>query len=231
MFFSFGPSFFSMLQTSIHYGFRKAFPFPLGVSTSDIFIVVLMMTIVSPEDMQSVMHNMWVVSVAGIVIVCWGIYTFSRKRHNPQEEGNVIRVRRPEDPKSISMFVKGFLLNFFNPLIWIYWISVVSIVCGLFVDNKMDMIMIFSGMLGGCLCLDLLKCAGASLLQRKLTPRLINGVNKVTGLLLICFAVYLVTSTYYFKLHPEKETKSSEIRFVQDALNKTQSDSAKTINF
>ena len=36
LFFSFGPAFFSQIQASIHYGFRNAYPFALGVSTSDV---------------------------------------------------------------------------------------------------------------------------------------------------------------------------------------------------
>lgn len=221
LFFSFGPSFFSMLQTSVHYGFRRSFPFPLGVSASDIVIVVLMMTVLSGVDMNAVMHNEWVACIAGVAIFCWGIYTFSRKRHNPKEEGNVVRFRKPEDPSRTSMFLKGFLLNFFNPLIWIYWISVLSIVSGLFeAETVFDLkvVLFFAGMLSGCLCFDLLKCAAAAALQRKLTPAIINGVNKCTGVLLAIFAVYLVVSTFYYKAHPEMEQESNEVRFIRDAL-------------
>ena len=51
LFFSFGPAFFSLLQTSIQQGYRRALMFPLGVFASDAIVVFLMLTILKGVEM------------------------------------------------------------------------------------------------------------------------------------------------------------------------------------
>lgn len=216
LFFSFGPSFFSMLQTSVHYGFRKAYPFPIGVTSSDVLIVLLMSTVLSGVDMSAIVHNVWVASVGAAVMVLFGVITFRKQVLAADQEGSVIRFRHADNPKWYSMFFKGFILNFFNPLIWIYWIAVVSMVSTAMGSDTQDgrALLFYGGMIIAAGATDLLKCRLASLLQHMLTAHVLNVFNKCTGILLFIFAFYLVVSMGYYQHHPQmeqKESRSTEI--------------------
>lgn len=220
LFFSFGPSFFSMLQTSVHYGFRKAYPFPIGVSLSDVAIVLLMTTVLSGVDMSAVVHNVWVASIGGMVMMIFGFITFRKQVVDADQEGSVVRFRHADDPKWYSMLFKGFILNFFNPLIWVYWIAVVSVASGSFGLDTRDgqALLFFVGLLVAAAGFDLLKCRLASLLQHVLTAHRLNIFNKCTGVLLFGFALYLVVSMGYYQKHPEREKESRSTEMVHKLL-------------
>lgn len=216
LFFSFGPAFFSLLQTSVHYGFRKAVPFAYGVGLSDLSIVVLLLTVLSGVDMTAILHNVYVASIAGAVLIAYGIYTFNKRCVQASREGSVIKFRSKDNPKWIAVGFRGFILNFINPLIWIYWISIISVVSGSFDLSTTDgrMIIFFIGVLGATVSMDALKCRLASMLQRVLTPNIMNIVNKVTGIILIIFSVMLIMQMIQYQKQPT-HTEDSSVTFVQ----------------
>lgn len=231
---NFGPAFFSLLQTSVHYGFRKSVPFTYGVSISDILMVTLLLTILSGIDMEAILHNMYVATIAGAVMFTFGIYTFNRQSQNAEETGAVIKFRSSDSPHWSSVLIRGFLINFFNPLIWFYWISVISVTSGNFdVDTKDGrMLLFFTGVLLSALGMDILKCRLASLLQHVLTAKIINVINKITGLILIVFAAYLVVSMVQYHIRPQEPTDSNSTIIIQKIMDVADSTRTKdTITF
>ena len=79
LFFSFGPAFFSQLQSSIQYGYRKAFPFAFGVSASDIIIVFLMLTVLKNVELYELLHNTYVAIGGAAVLGAMGVYYLRKK--------------------------------------------------------------------------------------------------------------------------------------------------------
>ena len=77
--FSFGPAFFSQLRTSIQYGFKKSYPFAFGVSAGDVIIVFLVLTVFKNVNLYEVLHNVWVASIGGAVLLIMGIHSFSKE--------------------------------------------------------------------------------------------------------------------------------------------------------
>ena len=234
LFFSFGPSFFSLLQTSVHYGFRKSVPFAFGVNFSDVLMVVLFLTVLSGVEMFTVLHNVYVASISAVVMIIIGIYTFRKKTQDAEDTGSVIKLR---DDASKWYYVagQGFLLNFFNPLIWLYWVTIISVVSGASSESMAGMVLLFVGVLASTLALDILKCRLASMLHRVLTAKVIMWVNKGTGVLLFAFAAYLVISMLVFQLHPERQQKNNNdptqmIKKVLDTKDSI-SNNVKTINW
>lgn len=208
LFFSFGPAFFSQIRTSIQYGFRKSYPFAFGVSAGDVVIVALMLTVLKNADLYGVLHNVWVASIGGAVMVFMGIYFFRKKVHSLEtieENGPRIKFRNADgDPRRRTIFFQGFLINFVNPTIWIYWISVITLVTGELNLTIFERYVFFIGVLGTTLAMDTLKCKLASMLQRIITARVINVSNRVCGVILFAFAAYLVVSMVRFQTHPEE---------------------------
>lgn len=222
LFFNFGPSFFSLLQTSVHYGFRRSVPFTYGVSLSDILMVVLLVTVLSGIDMNALLHNMYVATIGGAVLSTFGIYTFNRQAQNANETGDVIKFRSSDNPSWYNVTIRGFLINFFNPLIWFYWVSVISVISGYSdIDTKDGRLLIFYiGILTAALGCDVIKCRLASLLQNVLTAKIINIINKISGLILIVFAAYMVVSMVQYQIHPKEQERNSTVfiqRFMETA--------------
>ena len=97
-------------------------------------------------------------------------------------------------PKWYSVYLRGFLISFFNPLVWIYWLSIITLASGSFGVPTNHLFLFFGGVLLTTVSMDVLKCKVASMLQRFLTARVLNIFNKVVGIILLGFAIYLVVS-------------------------------------
>ena len=201
LFFSFGPAFFSQVQASIHYGFRNAVPFAFGVSTSDILVVAILLLIsrnIPMDEMLAILSNRWIISIGAIIIASFGLYTMFLKTKHAAESSETDRInfQTVQMPSRISVYLRGMTLNFFNPLIWVYWATMVTIlICGESDITIAQRYLFFAGVLSATLSMDILKCKLASLLQRIITYRFLKIFNKSVGLILIGFAVFMVVST------------------------------------
>lgn len=213
LFFSFGPAFFSLLQTSIHYGYRRAMPFAFGISAGDILMVFLMLTVLKNVDMYGILHNVYVASVASIMIVCMGLFTMFYRVKRPYDSSEKeLPDRVSSSESSYSVFFRGFLINLVNPMIWVYWVSVIALMLGETDNTTAEVYLFFIGLLSATLLLDLLKCKMASLLQQVITPRILNICNKVIGVVLILFAVYIFSSMVLFNTDSEAKQQQQIIQ-------------------
>lgn len=210
LFFSFGPAFFSLIHNSIQYGYKKAFPFVIGVSASDVIIVFLMLTVLRNVELYEILHNPYVAVIGGLVLTAMGIYYLRKKpiATEPSEKHTRFRAKLMEAaPKRYSVLLQGFCINLLNPLIWVYWVSVVALVTGEFNLSISERYLFFIGVLGTTLGLDLLKCKLASLLQRIITPKVLNITNKATAAIMFGFAAYMVVSMIVFQGDPASPDK------------------------
>ena len=222
LFFSFGPAFFSQIQASIHYGFRNAVPFAFGVSTSDISIVAILLLIsrnIPLDDMILMLNNRWIVYVGAIVVASFGLYTmFLKTRHAAESsENDKISFHNVLMPSRLNVYLRGLTLNFLNPVIWLYWATLITIlICG---ENDITLgqrYLFFGGVLSATLSMDILKCKLASLLQRMITFRFLKIFNKSVGVILIGFAVFMVVSTMP---HFENNSNQKSIEMMQEIMN------------
>ena len=212
LFFSFGPAFFSQLRTSIQYGYRRSYPFAFGVSAGDVLCVGLMLTVLKNVDLFVALHNVWVASIASAVLIMMGVHYF--KKEVTSLEGKESRIKfksKDGDPRRLTVFFQGFVINFVNPFIWIYWVSVVALVSGEFGMVGIKRYIFFAGLLGTTLSMDLLKCKLASLLQRMVTAKVLNISNKVCAGIMFAFAAYLLGSMILYQVSPKaREREQSQ---------------------
>ena len=211
LFFSFGPAFFSQIRTSIQYGFRKSYPFVFGVSLGDIIIVFLTLTVFKNINLYEALHNVWVASIGGAVLVVMGIHSF--RKEVTSLEGKESRIKfesRENEPRRRTIFIQGFIINFVNPLIWIYWVSVLALMTGELNLTVSERYIFFIGVLSTTLGLDVLKCKAASLLQRIITAKLLNITNKCCGILMFAFAAYLIISMINYQVNPKAREREQQ---------------------
>lgn len=222
LFFSFGPAFFSQIQASIHYGFRNAVPFAFGVSSSDVVIVAVLLLIsrnIPMEDMILMLNNRWIIYVGAAVVASFGLYTmFLKTRHAAESsENDKISFHNVQIPSRLNVYLRGVTLNFFNPVIWLYWATLVTIlICGESEISIGQRYLFFGGVLAATLSMDVLKCKLASLLQRIITYRFLRIFNKCVGTILIGFAVFMVVST---TPRFEKNSNQKSIEMMQEIMN------------
>lgn len=198
--FSLGPAFFSVIQTSIDRGMRYAVFVSLGVITSDLFLIAVvfygLVHLFQILNIQIIMGF-----VGGIILCMFGIYTFRKK---PE-----ILLRRSSNYKTpvltknpLIYFSKGFVMNVFNPFVWIFWISAVSsIIHNVDADIAFRNVTIFfAGTLLTIFLLDVAKILLASMLKRYLRLRIQLYINRAIGLVLIALGVIVLVRVSFLLL-------------------------------
>ena len=195
--FSIGPAFFSLLQTSMHYGYKVAKPFPFGVNMNDIIVVVLLLTVLSDIDVPAFMHRPSVAIVGAVVLLAFGVHTAMRKAVDAKDSGEAVKFGTNDSPKWYNMYFRGLTVNMFNPSIWIYWAGAIALASSTYDLSTDRLYIFFIGVLVTTVSLDLLKCKLASMLQRFLTVKVLNTLNKFVGLVFLGFAIYLLCSAQW----------------------------------
>lgn len=204
LFFSFGPAFFGLIQNSINYGFRKGVAFEIGVNASDIFMVVLMLTLLKNVELGPILHNPWVASIGGTAMIVLGIIMVSRKPNIKREGG---RIKFVGVPRGRELVVQGFALNTVNPSVWLYWISLITLISGEFNFTIGERYSFFISLLLAELAGGILKCRLASMLQNMVSIRLMTIINRIMGCFLMGVGIFLIVSMIVHQRHPEIESK------------------------
>ena len=204
--FGFGPAFITLIQTSIHRGFRSAVWFAIGVCLNDILMVSLCVLtsiqVVANNERELFLFSMG----AGVILILFGIFTYTKKVKEDNFKGikertdEIIDENREEfkknddTPKWFVFLGKGFVLNILNPFVWIFWFSTVAITAGNMEGNKLKIMLFFGIVLATCFGCDLLKAKGASFLKKFFNAKRIRIMNIVIGVGLVLFGLYFIVT-------------------------------------
>ena len=202
-----GPAFITLVQTSLHRGFRSAAWFATGV----IFIDAMVVSICILASVQVVMKSSFEAALAcigaGVILVLFGIFTYRKKVKDRKEREEYIEKRtnevlkKQEDKPAWFVFLaKGFVLNILNPFVWIFWFSAVAMVAGNMGGNKVSTMVFFAVMLGTTLFLELLKAWGAAKLKKFLDAERTTLMNRIAGILLMFCGTYFIVFRGIFNL-------------------------------
>ncbi|WP_297795339.1 LysE family translocator [uncultured Eudoraea sp.] len=185
--FMIGPVFFVLLETSATKGFRAGLFFDLGVILADIiFLTIAYFS--SFQLLENLSNQPGLYVFGGVILLVYGITTFFNRDYNRGRPDI-----KPRKGGYLSLFIKGFLLNFINIGVLVFWLGVIIIV-GPSLDNEPNRIIVFfSTMLAAYLITDVFKILLAKQLRRKLTIERIRWVKKVLGIVLaICGLVLII---------------------------------------
>ena len=191
-----GPAFITLVQTSLHRGFKSAAWFISGVILNDAMIISLYIL----TSVQVVMRSELEVTLfsigAGIILVLFGIFTFRRKVEEKEslleKRTNEIIEKKDDKPWWLLMLGKGVVINLLNPFVWIFWFSAVAVVAGSMGGNKVNTIVFFALILGTTLMCELLKAWGAAKLKVFFNPRRTTIMNRCAGILLVVCGIYFI---------------------------------------
>ena len=191
-----GPAFITLVQTSLHRGFKSAAWFISGVILNDAMIISLYIL----TSVQVVMRSELEVTLfsigAGIILVLFGVFTFRRKAEDKEslieKRTNEIIEKKDDKPSWLLMLGKGFVINLLNPFVWIFWFSAVAMVAGNMGGNKVNTIVFFALILGTTLMCELLKAWGAAKLKVFFNPQRTTIMNRCAGILLVVCGIYFI---------------------------------------
>ena len=189
-----GPVFFLLLETSIRKGARAAISFDIGVLLSDfIYIIIAYIFYSEVADLTKGKNNEIAKVIGGSLFIVYGIVTYFKKLKHPpvDDDGNVIQ----KNKDYLFLFLKGFLLNFANPLVIFYWFSVMTLASKntQLPNGESAPIMLFiTIIMTTFFFFDILKIIGAKKLRPLVTDNLLKSLNQLIGIVFVGFGVFLL---------------------------------------
>lgn len=188
-----GPALFALIQTSLHRGFRSGVLLAIGIFLSDLVILTLCYFGLSQLLGEDPRDNMMFGIIGGIILVIFGTVTFTRKVEiEDEKEDN----DKSNVPSPIIFILKGFFLNFANPGVWFIWATVMVSISANFGTDKHEIAIFIIGVLATILGTDILKCFIAGKIKSSLNPKNIKRMNRIVGIFLVAFGIYLITNTF-----------------------------------
>ena len=201
----FGPAFFTLIQTSINRGFKSAMLLDIGIILNDIMVVALLMMTNLQFNITEKDNLLYAGISAGIILIIFGIYTFNLSpkkiihisEHN-NEKIDKMNAKFDDEPKWYIYISKGFIINIFNPFVWIFWMTCVATSSGNFAGDKYSMMIFFIGIFSTVLFFDILKALGAYSLKKFFTEKMMKKLNQATGIALILFGLFVMVRVSFF---------------------------------
>lgn len=184
-----GPVFFAMIKTSIERGFKAGFSIAVGVIISDIILIGLVLY-GSQFLVYQDSFDKYVGLVGGLFLLAVGIYyLYSKVAINYQDKGIGKISKR-------SYLLKGFLMCILTPSTLMFWIIVSGIISAKLNSLEEKLFCFFIAM-ATQLTIDGLKSFYSSKLRYRIKEDALRKLNKVAGVIIIGFAIWLIYKTYH----------------------------------
>jgi threonine/homoserine/homoserine lactone efflux protein len=189
---SIGPVIFSIIKQSISNGTKAGLAFIAGISISDISLAVT--SNIFTELFSTINERRTEIGIIGSTfLISVGIYFLFFKKVNVNEQGQQIVNFRKRDYAKI--FLAGLFMNTFNPALLIFWITTSTA----FINHTLEeRITLFSTALILVLIADIIKVLLAGKLRERLTPKNIILINRLNGIILIGFAIALLSGLLFY---------------------------------
>ncbi|MBW7889717.1 MAG: LysE family transporter [Chitinophagaceae bacterium] len=185
---SVGPVIFTIIKQSIYNGQEGGFSFVAGVWISDILLVVLSNGFT--ELVKELLEYKKLIGYTGSsFLMGLGIYYLFFKKSKLRLNGNgpVIKLDRSDHTQ---IFISGFLINTLNPSVIIFWlINATAFAVSHTIQQR---IIIFATCILFNMAADTVKVLLAGSLRKRLTVRYISIITKISGAILIAFAIALL---------------------------------------
>ena len=185
-----GPVFFVLLETAALRGFRAAFTFDLGVILADVFFLCIAYFSTS-QLLKSIKDDPALFIFGGSVLVVYALISYLKVKKATYTTAD-FEVQKLKRKDYISIFIKGFLLNFINIGVLGFWLGLLIIFGPTLNMEPSRMITFFSSILITYLVIDILKILLAKRLKNSLTPKRVVIVKKLISFVLLIFGVVLV---------------------------------------
>ena len=190
--FMIGPVFFVLLETSVVKGFRAAISFDLGVVLADI-IFIFLAYFSSYQLLENLSNQPGLYIFGGTLLSLYGVIVFSKKTKGELLDTNP---HAPLKSNYLQLFVKGFLLNFINVGVLVFWLGIIIVIGPNLDANPSRFLLFFGTLIISYFLTDVVKILLAKRLKAYLTPLIILNIKKALGVLLLICGITLITKGF-----------------------------------
>lgn len=210
--FMIGPVFFVLLETSVVKGFKAAIIFDLGVVLADI-IFILIAYFSSYRLIQSIKDDPALFIFGGLVMLTYGIISFVKNRNESKKDFDEEDQKELEKNNYLSLFIKGFFLNFINIGVLGFWLAILITIGPQLELKASRMITFFTTLIATYFITDICKILAAKQLRNKLNPKNILIIKKFISIVLIISGVFLLSQGLFPK---DKKIVNSAIQHLEE---------------
>lgn len=197
--FMIGPSFVSLLQTSIHRGYYAGIQFAIGIVLSDITLIALAY-FGALQFLGDKQHQLSMGIIGGMIVIIFGLITFTRKHQIASAVKLDISLKTEAffNSRLLKYVSKGYFMNLFNPFLLIFWLGVMSLVSSRYGIPSKEIMVFFTATIATVFGTDLIKCFIANRIKRLLNTKVLTRLNRVVGIILVVFGISLIIRVMFF---------------------------------
>lgn len=198
---SVGPIIFAIIRQSVINGHKNGLFFVLGVSVSDITVVVIC-NFFSSLFQSAMAHEKIIGIVGSAFLFIIGFYNLFFKKAMTASE--LTKAENKETSSALlSSFFSGYLMNILNPGVFIFWFaaSATLMTTSMASDHPLRYrFTAFAVCLAFVLAFDVLKVFLSGKIRNRLTPHNVHIINRLSGLIMVVFACVLLVGVLTGKL-------------------------------
>jgi threonine/homoserine/homoserine lactone efflux protein len=185
-----GPVLLTLLQASIRSGQRSGLAVAIGIIVSDILCVILSYFGVS-QILTTGQSKQWVFVGGGVIVLVFGLVSLFKTPKIPE-------LPPPVTSKALaSFFAQGFLVNGVNPFVLLFWAGAMSGAISRQGTSAQPIGWYIAGTLTVIFASDIIKALAAHRLKGYLTVRALTWINRIAGIGLVGFGVYLIGQVFF----------------------------------
>lgn len=175
-----GPVFFTLLKSSLQHGFRAGFSVATGIMLSDV-AALLLCYFGAASFFENPDNQKWLALGGSVILLGLGLRYLLKQQPVKEQIGSIQAQDYP------AYVIKGFLVNFINPFVFVVWIGLVGL--GQTNHGSGAEFWLFSaGIITGIYLQDVTKVVFAHRISHFVRADVLSKAYRVIGVLLLVFA-------------------------------------------
>lgn len=181
----FGTVFFSLVQTGIEHGHRKAMNIAIGVVVSD--AIMILIAVGGSSILTNVIkkYQPMVGFIGGFILIILGTVTFFRKQKT---------IKTPQTPfgNFLYFFSTGVFMNIINPVNFLAWIGIASFIFPFVNHTGIENFVFYTIVLATIFTTESFIAYFSNKVKQFFTPAVFTFVNRATGIVFAGIGIYLI---------------------------------------